>query len=371
MERKKKKEDERRKKASKEGKGKKKWRIRNDTVEAKESRRRERRDSQKNEKRGDSKKRRVILATPSTPPLPILSTVIGPCTPKSAISATRSRGMVVLSVEHEGISKERLSRTLKNKDGGGLGYDNGWLRRCHVVIVCDEKLVQVPYRNESLTFCGNKTSNGRESRLTIISCSKAQEYMSKGCQVFLAQISAMKEVDKSEGQQIKDVPIVQEFPEVFPEDFPGLPPARLVEFQIDLIPGATPVARAPYRLAPSEMKEVSEQLQGISNKGFIRPSSSPWGAPVLFVKKKDGSFRMRIDYRELNKLTVKNRYPLPRINDLFDQLQGSNIYSKIDLRSGYHQLRVREQDIPKTVFRTRYGHYEFQVMPFGLTNAPM
>ncbi|GJW13720.1 putative reverse transcriptase domain-containing protein [Tanacetum coccineum] len=188
--------------------------------------------------------------------------------------------------------------------------------------------------------------------------------------VFLAQISAKKEEDKSEGKQIKDVPIVRDFPEVFPEDLPGLPPARPVEFQIDLIPGAAPVARAPYRLAPSEMKELSEQLQELSDKGFIRPSSSPWGALVLFVKKKDGSFRMCIDYRELNKLTVKNRYPLPRIDDLFDQLQGSSIYSKIDLRSGYHQLRVREQDIPKTAFRTRYGHYEFQVMPFGLTNAP-
>ncbi|GJX94528.1 putative reverse transcriptase domain-containing protein [Tanacetum coccineum] len=159
------------------------------------------------------------------------------------------------------------------------------------------------------------------------------------------------------------------FLEVFPEDLSGLPPARLVEFQIDLIPGVAPVARAPYRLALSEMKELSEQLLELSNKGFIIPSSSPWGAPVLFVKKKDGSFRMCIDYRELNKLTVKNRYPLLRIDDLFDQLQGSSIYSKIDLRSGYHQLRVREQDIPKTAFRTRYGHFEFQVMPFGLTNA--
>ncbi|GJT39702.1 putative reverse transcriptase domain-containing protein [Tanacetum coccineum] len=202
------------------------------------------------------------------------------------------------------------------------------------------------------------------------SYSKAQEYMAKGCQVFLAQISAKKEEDKSEKKQIEDVPIVRDFSEVFPEDLPGLPPARPVEFQIDLIPGAAPVARAPYRLAPSEMKELSEQLQELSDKGFIRPSSSPWGAPVLFVKKKDGSFRMCIDYRELNKLTVKNRYPLPRIDDLFDQLQGSSIYSKIDLRSGYHQLRVREQDVPKTAFRTRYGHYEFQVMPFGLTNAP-
>ncbi|GJX82198.1 putative reverse transcriptase domain-containing protein [Tanacetum coccineum] len=179
-----------------------------------------------------------------------------------------------------------------------------------------------------------------------------------------------KAEDKSKEKQLEEVPIVQDFPEVFPEDLPGIPPTRQVEFQIDLIPGAAPVARAPYRLAPSEMKELSDQLKELSDKGFIRPSSSPWGAPVLFVKKKDGSFRMCIDYRELNKLTVKNRYPLPRIDDLFDQLQGSSIYSKIDLRSGYHQLRVREEDIPKTAFRTRYGHYEFQVMPFGLTNAP-
>ncbi|GJZ03052.1 putative reverse transcriptase domain-containing protein [Tanacetum coccineum] len=210
-------------------------------------------------------------------------------------------------------------------------------------------LFQSHMGNETLTFCGNESSNGRESRLTVISCSKAQEYMAKGCQVFLAQISAKKEEDKSSSGSTFD----SEFSE------------------IDLFQeAANSVARAPYRLAPSEMKELSEQLQELSDKGFIRPSSSPWGAPILFVKKKDGSFRMCIDYRELNKLTVKNRYPLSRIDDLFDQLQGSSIYSKIDLRSGYHQLRVREQDIPKMAFRTRYGHYEFQVMPFGLTNAP-
>ncbi|GJW60557.1 putative reverse transcriptase domain-containing protein [Tanacetum coccineum] len=245
-----------------------------------------------------------------------------------------------------------------------------WLRRCHAMIVCDEKLVRVPYGNETLTFHGNESNDGREYRLTIISCSKAQEYMAKACQIFLAQISSKKEEDKSEGKQLKDVPVAQDFPEVFPKDLSGLPLARPVEFQIDLILGATPVARALYRLAPSEMKELSEQLQELSDKGFIRPSSSPWGALVLFFKKKDGSFRMCIDYMELNKLTVKNRYLLPRIDDLFGQLQGASIYSKLDLRLDYHQLRVRERDISKTTFRTRYGHYEFQVMPFGLTNTP-
>ncbi|GJV68081.1 putative reverse transcriptase domain-containing protein, partial [Tanacetum coccineum] len=152
------------------------------------------------------------------------------------------------------------------------------------------------------------------------------------------------EKKKSGKKRLEDIPLVREFPEVFPKDLPGLPPVRQVEFQID--------------------------LNSRSNACFIQPSTSPWGAPVLFVKKKDESFRMCINYRELNKLTVKNRYPLPIIDDLFNQLQGSSVYSKIDLRSGYHQLRVRDEDIPKTAFRTRYGHYEFQVMPFGLTNAP-
>nr|GEX77406.1 putative reverse transcriptase domain-containing protein [Tanacetum cinerariifolium] len=162
---------------------------------------------------------------------------------------------------------------------------------------------------------------------------------------------------KSNEKRLEDIPVAKEFLDVFPEDIPDLPPVHQVEFLINLILGTTLVARAPYRLAPSEMHELSNQLQELIDQGFIRPSTSPWGAHVLFFKKKDESFRMCIDYQELNKLTIKNRYPLPRIDDLFDQLQCSSVYSKIDLRSGYHQLRVRDEDIPNTAFRTRYRHY--------------
>nr|GEW49748.1 putative reverse transcriptase domain-containing protein [Tanacetum cinerariifolium] len=171
---------------------------------------------------------------------------------------------------------------------------------------------------------------------------------------------------KASDKNLEEIVVVRDFPELFPDDLYVLLPVQKIEFRIELIPGATLVAKSPYRLAPSELEELSGQLKELQGKGFIRPSSSPWGAPVLFVKKKDGSFRMCIDYRELNKLTVKNRYLLPRIDDLFDQLQGSQFFSKIDLRSRYHQLRVHEDDIS---FRTRYGHFEFTVMPFGLTNA--
>ncbi|GJY76016.1 putative reverse transcriptase domain-containing protein [Tanacetum coccineum] len=212
-----------------------------------------------------------------------------------------------------------------------IGMD--WLSKYHARIICDEKVVRIPIDGETL--------------------------------IIRAQVIEKK----SDEKRLEDIPIVREFPKFFPEDLPGLTPVRQVEFQIDFIPGAALVARAPYRLAPSEMHELSDQLQELADRGFIRPSTSPWGSPVLLVKKKDGFFRMCIDYRELNNHTVKNRYPLPRIDDLFDQLQGSSVYSKIDLRSSYHQLRVRDEDISKTAFRTRYGHYEFQVMPFGLTNA--
>ena len=149
-----------------------------------------------------------------------------------------------------------------------------------------------------------------------------------------------------------------------------MPPDRETEFEIEVIPGVVPISIPSYRMAPRELQELKKQLQELLDKGYIRPSVSPWGAPVLFMKKKDGTLRLCIDYRKLNQVTVKNKYPLPRIDDLFDQLQGAEVFSKIDLRSGYHQLKIAEQDIPKTAFRTRYGHYEFVVMPFGLTNAP-
>jgi len=164
--------------------------------------------------------------------------------------------------------------------------------------------------------------------------------------------------------------VVCEFPDVFPEELPGLPSDREVEFVIELIPGTAPISRRPYRMPPNELAELKNQLKELLDKGFIRPSSSEWGCPALFVKKKDQSLRMCVDYRPLNAETIKNKYPLPRIDILFDQLSKAKVFSKIDLRSGYHQINIRPQHIPKTAFSTRYGLYEYLVMSFGLTKAP-
>jgi hypothetical protein len=169
---------------------------------------------------------------------------------------------------------------------------------------------------------------------------------------------------------LKDHPILREFRDVFPEEVSGLPPRRDIDFSIELAPGAVPVSRTPYRMSTHELVEIKLQLKEMMDKGYIWPSVSPWGEPVLFVKKKDGTIRLCIDYRQLNKVTIKNKYPLPQIDDLFDQLGGASIFSKIDLRSGYHQVRIKGEEIHKPAFRTRYGHYEFVVVPFGLTNAP-
>jgi hypothetical protein len=168
----------------------------------------------------------------------------------------------------------------------------------------------------------------------------------------------------------KEDPVVEEFSDVVPEEFPGMPPDHDIKFIIELLLGTTPIAKRPYRMGVDELEELKKQIKELQNKGFIHPSSSPWRAPVIFVDKKDGTQRMCVDYRSLNEVTIKNKYPLPRIDDLFDQLRGACVFSKIDLHSGYHQLKIRASDIPKIVFTTRYGLYEYIVMSFGLTNAP-
>ena len=177
-------------------------------------------------------------------------------------------------------------------------------------------------------------------------------------------------VNHTEGKSLADIPVVCEYPDVFPDDLPGIPPDRNVEFTIELQPETAPISKRPYRMPPNELAELKKQLQELLDKGYIRPSTSPWGCPALFVKKKDQSLRLCVDYRLLNAVTIKNKYPLPRIDILFDQLFGAKVFSKIDLHSGYHQIKIRVEDIPKTAFSTRYGLYEYLVMSFGLTNAP-
>ncbi|GLT29333.1 hypothetical protein SLA2020_042070 [Shorea laevis] len=239
-----------------------------------------------------------------------------------------------------------------------------WLSKYFASIDCHRKWVTFNIPGEpEFSFQGS----GSFAPPMLISALQAQKYLVNGCQGFLVSVIDTSSVTS----RLEDIPVVCEFPDVFPKDLPGLPPDREVEFAIDLVPGTGPISKTPYRMAPTELRELKIQLEELLEKGFIRPSVSPWGAPVLFVKKKDGSMRLCIDYRELNKVTVKNRYPLPRIDDLFDQLKGAQVFSKIDLRSGYHQLKIKPDDVPKTAFRTRYGHYEFLVMPFGLTNAPV
>ncbi|KAE8690557.1 Detected protein of unknown function [Hibiscus syriacus] len=242
-----------------------------------------------------------------------------------------------------------------------LGMD--WLNKHKVKLDCE-------YKRATL-----KTSDGRIVVLigerrgylsNIVSAMEIDRMIRKGYETFIACILNTKGVLST----IEEIPTVSEFPDVFPEELHGLPPDREVEFEIETYPGSSPISMAPYRMAPKELKELKVQLQELFDRGFIRHSTSPWGAPVLFVKKNDGSLRLCIDYRKLNKMTVKNKYPLPRIDDLFDQLRGATVFSKIDLRSGYYQLKVKGSDVAKTVIRTRYGHYEFLVMPFGLTNAP-
>ncbi|KAA3466328.1 DNA/RNA polymerases superfamily protein [Gossypium australe] len=232
-----------------------------------------------------------------------------------------------------------------------------WLVKHRTNLDCAAKrMVLRTSRDEEVIVIGEQ----RDYLSTVISALRAEKLVRKGCEAFLAYVSTSDTKDLS----ARDVRTVNEFSDIFPEELPGLPPNREVEFGIELLQGTALVSVEPYRMAPKELVELKAQIQELLDRGFIRPSVSPWGAPVLFVKKKYGSMCMCIDYRQLNKMMIKNKYPLPIIDDLFDQLRGAAIFSKIDLRLG-----VKEANIYKTAFRTRYGHYEFLVMPFGLTNA--
>jgi len=186
---------------------------------------------------------------------------------------------------------------------------------------------------------------------------------------YSATRESMEAVRLNQVNSTEEVRVVSEFSDVFPEELPGMPPDRKIEFVIELVPGTAPIYKRPYRMDANQLAELKEKIQELFDKGYIRPSTSPWGAPVIFVPKKDGTQRMCVDYRALNEATIKNKYPLPQIDVLFDQMKGACVFSKIDLRSGYHQLKIRASDIPKTAFVSRYGLYEYTVMSFGLTNA--
>ncbi|KAA3473766.1 DNA/RNA polymerases superfamily protein [Gossypium australe] len=242
-----------------------------------------------------------------------------------------------------------------------LGMD--WLTLHNAVVNCRRKIIELKCQNNEILRIESDELSGLP---IVISLMSAQRYVRKCFEAYLAYVLDTK-VSESKNES---VPVVYEYPDVFPEELPGLPPIREVEFAIELIPGTSLISIAPYRMAPTELKELKAQLQDSSDRGFARPSFSSWGALVLFVKKKDRSMRMCIGYRQLNKVTIKNKYPLARIHDLFYQLKGAMVFSKIELRSSYYQLRVKDSDVPKTTFRTRYRHYEFLVIPFGLTNAP-
>jgi hypothetical protein len=244
-----------------------------------------------------------------------------------------------------------------------IGMD--WLERHKEILNCYTKILS--YKDDSGT---TRTTQGIPKPVSVrqISAMQLKKCVRKGCQVYAIQVTSLAE--KKDKPKLEDFVVLRDFRDMFVDEIPELPPRREIDFSIDLLPGSAPISKAPYRMSLPELTELKIQLQELLDKEYIRPSVSPWGAPVLFVKKKDGTLRLCIDYRQLNKMTIKNKYPLPRINDLFDQVGGGKIFSKLDLRSGYHQVRIKDEDINKTTFRTRYGHYEFVVIPFGLTNAP-
>lgn len=268
---------------------------------------------------------------------------------------------VEIPFQLEGIPTSHEFRVLNmGKFQGILGMD--WLSLNYADISCRQGIVSF------LTGEGKRVQvqgqNGK-SPLQVVKANKLLKGLRKGLPIYVLKLDKPnQETNKLEPEWLS------EYQDIFPEELTDLPPKRGLVHEIELIPGAQPLAKSPYKMSLSEALELKEQLTQLLEQGFIRPSVSPWGAPVLFQKKKDGTFRLCIDFRGLNQCTIKNKYPLPRIDELLDRLGGAKIFSKIDLRSGFYQVRIKEEDIPKTAFNTRFGHYEFIVMPFGLTNAP-
>ena len=290
-----------------------------------------------------------------------LETLEEPLFVSSPLGIRARIGMICRGCELQ-ISGTLLTMDLMNMDmlmfDVILGMD--WMTSYRVVIDCERRRI---------------TAYTQDGTCVVIQGDKhdilPQTVYESRCQGQLAGWLASLTLKDEEKPDLSLPRVVCEYADVFPDELPGLPPHRDVDFGIELHPSTSPISMIPHRMAPIKLQELRVQLQELLYKGFKRPSTSPWGAPVLFAKKKDKTLRLCIDYRQLNRVMIKNRYPLPRIDDLFNQLRGVRVYSKIDLRTGYHQLTVREIDVPKATFRTRYGHLEFTVMPFGLTNVPV
>jgi hypothetical protein len=272
-------------------------------------------------------------------PLKIMKTPIIVITPKEPIEANHMTHRLTLTI----MGRELWATPIILEESSiDLILGMSWLRKAKGVIQCGRDIVELT----------SPKGERFEVEIAVTTTTRLATFLVDG---------------KFVGDNIR---VVREFPDVFLEELPGMPPDREVEFVIDLLPGTAPISKQPYMMSVEELKELNKQLTKLQEARYIRLSSSPWGAPVLFVQKKDGSQRMCVDYRSLNYVTVKNKYTLPRIEDLFDQMRGARVFSKINLRSGYHQMKIRRSDIPKTAFSTRYGLYEFTVMSFGLTNAP-
>ena len=285
----------------------------------------------------------------------------------SYISTVRTTGYVM---------RERLTLRVLSLPGFNMILGLPWLKQYNpsvcwekqtITILRDGRLVQLQCRGAE-----RMESSVGAMELNLITAKQANKELKRGEESFMVWVTDGTEgKEETERQANKAKHIVDEYRDVFPDKLPfGLPPSRAVDHRIDIVPGSSPVSRSPYRMSPTELDELKKQLIYLTEQGFIQPSISPYGAPVLFTPKPDGTKRMCIDYRMLNQQTIKNKYPLPRQDELFDRLHGACVFSKLDLQSGYHQIRVTPEDTPKTAFRTRYGHYEFRVLPFGLTNAP-